>query len=191
MVTGWRGGEVGGVGIGGAEGGWLMTSINLGFFSNWHSSLRSQALGLWHITTLTTQTHTHVHAHSVGPHPSIPAPFLLIPDHRRVAITQVFYRSFQRRKIRAIVSGWSYGQKLHSYWVHLCLWLRSLHTDGASLLGNGAFEGCWLGLRADAVPPHPLHPFQFPSHCHTNTHTHTPICPPAMQLLSSCCSLPP
>ena len=108
-----------------------------------------------------THTHTHAHAraHTVGPYPSISAPLLLIPDHSRVAITHVFYRSFQRKKIRAIVSGWSYGQKLHSYWVHLCLWLCSLHTDGASLLRKGAFEGYWLGLRADAVPPHPLHLF--------------------------------
>lgn len=130
-------------------------------------------LKAWGCDTSHPSTHKHTCTHAFcWSLSSIPAPLLLIPDHRRVAITQVFYRSFQRKKIRAIVSEWSYGQKLHSYWVHLCLWLRSLHTDGASLLGNGAFEGYWLGLRADAVPPHPLHPFQFPSPCHTQTHTH-------------------
>lgn len=147
-----------------------MTSINLRFFTKWHSTFHSLTLGLWHITLFHTNKHTYTLCWS---HPSIPTPVLLIPDHRRVAITQVFYRSFQRRKIRAIVSGWSYGQKLLSYWVHLCLWLRSLHTDGASLLGEGAFEGYWLGLRPDVVPPHPLHPFQFQSYCHTHSHTAT------------------
>lgn len=99
-------------------------------------------------------SHPYSHKHYPPPHPSLSCslplshfPWLHSPPPPSswswkkfcgVAITQVFYQSFQRRKIRAIVSGWSYGQKLHTYWVHLRLWLHSLHW-WAPLLENGAF----------------------------------------------------
>lgn len=108
--------------------------------------------------SLLTHSHTNTPPHSLSL--SHPIPLFLPPPSSwswkkfcGVAITQVFYQSFQRRKIRAIVSGWSYGQKLHTYWVHLRLWLRSLHWWGP-LLGGRCIRGRWLGLRADATPPH-------------------------------------
>lgn len=154
--------------------GGTMTSINLGFFTNWHSSLHSQAPGLWHISPFHTETHTHAHILCWSPcyyFSSPPPDSWSWKKFCTVAITQVFYRSFQRRKIRAIVSGWSYGQKLCSYWVHLCLWLRSLHTDGAPLLGKGASEAtdwAWEQMQSCHNPciPSSFHLFV----THTTTH---------------------
>lgn len=161
-----------------------------------------------HLTLSQTHTHTHAlthpNAHIVYWLPSIhfsspPPDSWSWKKFCAVAITEVFYRSFQRRKIRAIVSEWSYGQKLHSYWVHLCLWLRSLHTDGAPLLGKGVFEAtdwAWEQMQSHHTLciPSSFHLFATHTYAQTPKHTHTnkcPVHPPAIELLPWCCSLLP
>lgn len=123
--------------------------------------------------SLLTHTHTNTPPPSLSPSLPLPIPPSSSWSWKKfcgVAITQVFYQSFQRRKIRAIVSGWSYGQKLHTYWVHLRLWLRSLHWWGP-LLGNGAFEAVdwdWEQMQPHHTLLHPSHPSKVSPLFHLN-----------------------
>lgn len=88
--------------------------------------------------------------------------------------------------------GWSYGQKLHTYWVHLRLWLCAVHWCGPLLKDQVLEATDWSWEQMQLPPPHPnqhpSHLLEYSTSCSTLTN-HLPPTKQPVTSLSSCTCL--
>lgn len=152
-----------------------MTSINLGFFTNWHSSLHPQALGLCHFSPLITETHTHTQTQFL--HPSIP-PFSLL-----MIMEKILWRSNYPSLLSVISKGGKLEQLCQDgHMGRNCTVIGCTYACDstpcslmAPIVKARCLRGHWLGLRTDATSPHPPHPSKVSLPLHLNIPSATPI----------------